>query len=214
MRCDGNLEELEGLSGGSTTTPSKHRERPGQLLGHSTEGKALGSIHTVREKMTMAAKYSDVDIARLLAERKPLPKDFRTQIRLRDKRGHKEQELDIEGVDGNLFRLVLRQSSFNALDFSIILAHCQAATNQVFRLRRYNGKSHEHTNTIESHSFYAFHVHTATERYQELGSREDAYAEPSDRFSDFHTAVRCMLADCVLELPYDPQQSLFEEIRI
>lgn len=46
----------------------------------------------------MAAKYSDTDIARLLSERKPLPKDCRAQIRLRDKRGHKEQDLDIRGV--------------------------------------------------------------------------------------------------------------------
>jgi hypothetical protein len=160
----------------------------------------------------MAAKYSDADIARLLAETKPLSKDFRMQMRLRDKRGHKERELDIQGVNGNQFRLILRQSNFNVLDFSIILAHCPADTNQIFRLRRYNGKSHEHTNTIEYETFYDFHTHTATERYQELGSREDAYAESSKRFSDFHSAVNCMLSDCALELPGDPQRNLFEEI--
>lgn len=101
---------------------------------------------------------------------------------------------------------------FNALDFSIILAFCPPETNQIFRLRRYNVKSHEHTNTIESVSFYDFHVHTATERYQELGTREDADAEPSKRFSDFHSAVNCMLSNCALELPDDPQQKLFEEM--
>lgn len=160
----------------------------------------------------MGAKYSDADIARLLAEKKPLSKDFRTQIRLRDKRGHKEQELDIVGVAKSQFRLILRQSSFNALDFSIILAYCPADTHQIFRLRRYNGKSHEHTNLIESNTFYDFHIHTATERYQELGAREDAYAEPSNRFSDLHIAISCMLSDCALELPEEPQQKLFEEI--
>jgi hypothetical protein len=162
--------------------------------------------------MKMSARYSDADIARFLGERKPLSRDFRTQIRLREKRGHKEQELDIQGAGGNQFRLILRQSSYNALDFSIILAHCPTGTTQLFRLRRYNGKSHEHTNTIESASFYDFHIHTATERYQELGTREDAYAEPSRRFSDFHSAVNCMLSDCTLELPEDPQQKLFGEI--
>jgi len=55
------------------------------------------------------------------------------------------------------------------LDFSIILAYCPEASNQLFRLRRYNGKSHEHTNTIEADKFYNYHIHTATERYQELG---------------------------------------------
>lgn len=160
----------------------------------------------------MSIRYTDADIARLIGERKPLSQDFRARIRLRDKRGHKEQELGIQGADGNQFRLILRQSSHNALDFSIILAHCPSETTQLFRLRRYNGKSHEHTNSIESVSFYDFHIHGATERYQELGSREDAYAEPSARFSDFHSAVNCMLCDCALELPEDPQQKLFEEI--
>ena len=160
----------------------------------------------------MAAKYSDADISRLLAERKPLDKDFISQVRMRGKRGHKEQELDIQGVSGNQFCLILRQSSFNVLDFSIILVHCPADTNQIFRLRRYNGKSHEHTNTIESDSFYEFHIHTATERYQESGAREDTFAEPTNRFSDFHSAVKCMLIDCALELPENPQHNLFEEI--
>ena len=120
--------------------------------------------------------------------------------------------MDIEGVDDNQFRLILRQSSFNTLDFSIILTFCLPDSNQLFRLRRYNGKSHEHTNKIELNTFYNFHIHTATERYQEFGTREDAYAEPSDRFSDFHTAINCMLSDCGFDVPKNPQTSLFEEI--
>jgi hypothetical protein len=160
----------------------------------------------------MAAIYSDNDITRLLSERKPLSADFRSKIRLREKRGHKEQELDIQGVDGNQFRLILRQSNYNTFDFSIILAYCPANTNQIFRLRRCNGKSHEHTNIIESDRFYDFHIHTATERYQELGAREDAYAEPSKQFSDFHSALNFMMNSCALEFPYDPQRKLFEEI--
>jgi hypothetical protein len=51
-------------------------------------------------------------------------------------------------------------------------------------LRRHNGRSHEHTNQIEASTFYDFHIHMATERYQELGMREDAYAEATDRFGD------------------------------
>jgi hypothetical protein len=160
----------------------------------------------------MAAKFSDGEISKFLSERKPLYKDFRSKIRMRDKRGHKEQELDIKGENGNLFRLILRQSSFNMMDFSVILAYCPAQSNQIFRLRRYNGKSHEHTNFIESNTFYDFHIHMATERYQELGSREDAYAEPAQRFFDLHSAINCMISDCVLDLPEDPQLKLFEEV--
>ena len=162
----------------------------------------------------MAAKYSESDIETFLQERKPLPKDFRSKIRLRDKRGHKEQELDIQGAGGNQFRLILRQSKFNALDFSIVLAYCPPGSNQLFRLRRYNGKSHEHTNTIESDRFYNYHIHTATERYQEIGMREDTYAKPSDRFSDFNTAINCMISDCGFDVPEDPQLKLFKEVEI
>ena len=159
----------------------------------------------------MAAKYSDEDIAGFLRERKPLPEDYRNRIQLRQKRGHKERELNVTGVDGNEFRLVLRQSSSNPFDFSLILAICPKDTNQVFRLRRYNSRSHEHTNHIEENTFYDFHVHMATERYQELGAREDAYAEATDRFSDFHSALRCMLEDCGFDIPQREQLVLFEE---
>lgn len=41
---------------------------------------------------------------------------------------------------------------------------------------------------------------------------EDAYAEPSKRFSDFHSAVNCLLSDCGFELPENPQRNLFEEV--
>jgi len=33
----------------------------------------------------------------------------------------------------------------------------------------------------------------ATERYQEIGNREDAYAEPTGRYSDICGALQCLL---------------------
>lgn len=160
----------------------------------------------------MAARYSDQEINILIKEPKPLPGNYRSKIQLREKRGHKERELDIIGADGNEFRLIFRQSNHNHLDFSIILAFCPSDTSQTFRLRRYNGKSHEHTNIIEKTSFYGFHIHQATERYQDMGTREDAYAEPSDRYSDFHSALRCLMEDCHIDAIQDSQLSLFKEI--
>jgi len=160
----------------------------------------------------MAARYSDGQIQTLLAERKPLPADWRGKVQLRSKRGHRERDLAIDGVDGSRFRLILRQNDINAFDFSIILAVEVPNTNQLFRLRRYNGKSHEHTNHLEGDTFYDFHIHMATERYQELGTREDAFAEATGRFDDFHGALRCLLEDCGFDLPDDPQGSLFEEL--
>ena len=78
-------------------------------------------------------------------------------------------------------------------------------------MRRHNGKSHEHTNQIEQSTFYDFHIHMATERYQELGTREDAFAEATDRFGDYESALRCLVDDCGFELPLSPQIDLFDE---
>jgi len=155
---------------------------------------------------------SDQDIAWLLKERKILPDDYRKKIQVHPKRGHRERELDVKGSDNSDFRLILRQSLFNPLDFSIILGYRPANSNQFFRLRRYNGKSHEHTNPIEGNMFYDFHIHLATERYQELGAREDTYAEPTDRFSAFNKAVSCMISECGFKTPFNPQTTLFEEV--
>ncbi len=162
----------------------------------------------------MPAKYSDIEIARKVEERKPLPDNYRDRIQLRDKRGHRERELDVVGSAGTQYRLILRQSNFNTMDFSIILAVNPADSNQLFRLRRYNGKSHEHTNQIEGDTFYDFHIHHATERYQESGAREDAFAEATDRYADFNAALRCMLEDCGFDMPEGDQQSLFEEFGV
>lgn len=159
----------------------------------------------------MPAKYSDSEIDRMIKERKPLLDNYRSHVQLRNKRGHKERELDVAGKNGTQYRLILRQSDFNALDFSIILAVSPQDSNQLFRLRRYNGKSHEHTNQIEGNTFYDFHIHQATERYQESGAREDAFAEPTDKYGDFHSALRCLFKDCGFEPPANAHLSLFGE---
>jgi len=156
----------------------------------------------------MAAQYSDPSISAMLVERKLLPSDYVARIALKNKRGHKERELDVTGAKGNQYRLILRENNINRLDFSIILALCPPMKSALFRLRRYNGKCHEHTNKLEHLTFYDFHIHTATERYQELGTREDAFAEVTNRYADIHGAFSCMLDDCGFEIRANPQGTL------
>ena len=114
----------------------------------------------------------------------------------------------MEGEEGNEFRLILRRSKINALDFSVILAVRVPGSNRVFRLKRYNGKSHQHTNRIEDVTFYDYHIHFATERYQKLGQREDAYAETTNRYGDFHKALRCLISDANLVVAPGQQNKL------
>ena len=159
----------------------------------------------------MAVRLTDAEIEQLLQERKILPSDYRVRLRPKPKSGHEERELDLKGANASEFRAILRKSSYNVFDFSVILAYCVPGTIQVFRLRRYNGKSHEHTNAIERETFYAFHIHTATERYQDLGMREDSFAEPTDRFSNFEEAVDCLFDDANLKAPEGQQGKLFKK---
>ena len=122
--------------------------------------------------------------------------------------------MEVDGADGNKFVVKLRQNDFNILDFSIILGVISKDSNVVFRLRRYNGKSHEHTNRIEGNSFYDFHVHTASERYQDIGAYEDHFAEVTDRYSDMNSALDCMIEDCGFKLAPSSQTNLFEGTKI
>ena len=157
----------------------------------------------------MSILLTDAAISNLISESKQLEPGYMSKLQLRAKQGHRERELEITGVNGSEFRLILRQSLLNIFDFSAILAYSAKASSQVFRLRRYNGKSHEHTNKLERQTFYDFHIHFATERYQHSGLREDAFAEVTNRYGDFRGALSCLIQDCGLVLPSNGQELLF-----
>jgi len=152
---------------------------------------------------------TDAEISALISETKQLEPGYLSRLQLRPKRGHSERELDIVGANGSAFQLILRQNLVNVLDFSAILAYSVPSSSQVFLLRRYNGKSHEHTNKIERQTFYDFHIHFATERYQRSGWKDEAYAEVTNRYADFQGALDCLIQDCALVLPPDGEGLLF-----
>ena len=158
----------------------------------------------------MPELLTDAEIEDLLAEPKRLPEDFRSRLAAKAKRGHQEAELDVRGDRGSEFRVLIRRSSTNPLDFSVILAFLIPNSNQVIRLRRYNGKSHRHSNPLETEVFYDFHIHTATERYQLSGNREDTYAVTSNRYASLEEAIDCLLEDCGFVLPSGHQADMFQ----
>ncbi len=93
------------------------------------------------------------------------------------------------------------KNAFNKLDFSVIIATRLENPNRVFRLRRYNGLSHIHSNKLESQTFFDYHIHSATERYQKLGLHEESYATPTDRYENFEGAIGCALSDTNFVFP-------------
>jgi len=158
----------------------------------------------------MAVRFTDNQIQEMLTEIKILPNDWKQSLSLKPKKlGHDESQLDIVGEKGNNFRIKMRLSQFDPLSFSVILCFCLKETNFLFRLCRYNGK-HQHTNTIEKQTFFEFHIHYATQRYQGLGVKEDFYAEPSNKYSDIYSALDCLLSDCFFISENDAQLDLFQ----
>ena len=91
----------------------------------------------------------------------------------------------------------------------MILAIGHHTSNQIFKLRRYNGKGHFHTNRIEKESFYGFHIHQATEKYQDIGFKEEMYAVETKDYSDLHGAIKLMLKECNFVMPKEIAPELF-----
>ncbi len=155
---------------------------------------------------------TDIEIDALINEENPIDQpiaDFGRK--LKEKKGHKEFDLVVERPDKSAFKTIIRQSIENPLDFSAILGFIPPKKTDVFLLRRYNGKSHEHRNKIEKEPlFYDFHIHYATERYQKEGSREEYYAEVTDRYADLHGAIDCLVSDCNI-ISNDLQGNLFTQ---
>ncbi len=158
----------------------------------------------------MTSFVSEAELEVLLAERKPLPEDWRQRLELRPKQGHSERELDLVGDAGNKFQIRLRQSLSNPFDFSAILCWTPKDSNRLIRLRRYNGRSHSHRNQLEGTIASGFHVHMLTERYQRSGWREDSYAEATDRYASIQGAIECLMADCHVVAPIGDQLDLLE----
>jgi len=154
-------------------------------------------------------RLTDQQIEALILEAKALPDGYLDLLRVQAKRTGKQSSLTVFGDQGHEFRIILRQSHLNHLDFSAILVHVLPGTNRSFRLRRYNGKTGEHSNAIERQKMIGYHIHYATERYQRRGDAEDAYAELTERYATLEEALECLLGDCGFVRPPGEQLSLF-----
>ena len=148
---------------------------------------------------------TEVAISELIAERKPTPDGLCPVTRWTERNGHSRREYEVTcETTGNVFVINLRKNQINPFDFSVILGYQLPALNTIFNLRRYNGKSHPHTNHLDENvMFRTFHIHTATERYQNFGSKPEHWAEITTRYADVDGAVQCLLSDCGFRSPID-----------
>jgi hypothetical protein len=159
----------------------------------------------------MNCYFTDEEIQSLIAEEKPFGGLIDEMMNFKESDGHKRSSIEIARADGSLFIIKLRQNLINVNDFSAILAFQERGCNKYFKLRRYNGKSHEHSNKLEGEKFYAFHIYMATQRYQDAGRKEESYAEATNRYTDLRGALKCLLKDCNVVTRKNPQANLFSE---
>ncbi len=148
---------------------------------------------------------SDEYINDLVAERKIAKGLSLAKLSPKDKPNstHKASSIDMDGENGNLFRVNIRQSKENVLDFSIILILRDKETNQEFKIARYNGRhASQHTNKLEkaqgepNYRFGpCFHKHKATQRYQEAGFKIEGYAEETSEYNDLYSALDVFIHD-------------------
>jgi hypothetical protein len=149
----------------------------------------------------MSTIVDDASIQARLAEAKPAI-DPAGLTPKKPKRGHLEAQKQVEGSGGSKFRVIVRQNQLDVQDFSVILGWEMPSLMHLFKLRRCNGRSHEHRNPLEQNEvFFDFHVHTATERYQVGGYSEEHYAQPTGAYTDLHGAIRHLLEICGFEPP-------------
>lgn len=160
----------------------------------------------------MLTILSDAEIDALIREPKNTPVGLLPISKLVERNKHRRRDYTVTSSSGSgsEFVIAVRQSTINVLDFSAILGYRVPGSNVIFRLRRYNGK-HMHTNAIERQTLNDFHIHSATERYQQRGLREDGYAQVSVLHFDLDSAVRCLIQDCGFSStpPQSQQGSLF-----
>ena len=150
---------------------------------------------------------TDERILELIREPKPLPDGLSPSPKLTMRNRFWRRDFEFISDAGNSFVIKLRQSADNFTEFSVILGYRLPGLSKVFILRRYNGK-HQHTNPIEANKFRDFHRHTATERYQRRGCKDEHFAEIDKRFSNMDGAIDCLIRDCGFQVPEPPNETL------
>ncbi len=144
----------------------------------------------------MEPLFTDEQIAALLSEGKPYERSKLSTSHMASVEAYYRSSIEIRGVSGTRFVVFLRRSILDRFNFSAILGVKPEGQSEPFLLRRYNGRSHPHSNPIEGDTFFDYHIHTATERYQRMGRKPEMYAVPTDRYQNLEAAVLCMIEDC------------------
>ena len=165
----------------------------------------------------MSFILSDAEIAAAILDRKGIT---RSQLRsLKDPkrltaRGDLARQISILGRSRRHYFITARRNVNRPLGFSVILSSVWHGKR--LNIIRCNGqqKGH-HTNWLEKRAGagvraippYTFHVHQLTERYQP--ERPEHYAEPTNDYSSFESAVEYLCSNYGIVLDKDGYETLY-----
>lgn len=154
----------------------------------------------------MRTIFTDVQIAELLKDPKPIPEDFRKwtlqpAMFLSGDNYHFTRIIKSKG--GRKFGLYIRQNTIEKMDFSTGL-RLIISSNEGFDLFRCNGWHPEHCNKLDKGKpgyiipENTCHFHLATERYSRVQkkSRLSGYAEATTQFHDITSALEFLIEKC------------------
>lgn len=138
------------------------------------------------------ATLTDAEVAELLADPKPLPRNFRRRLQLRRKRNRPSEryaKLDIESESGRRYRLWVKENTRITNNFSVGLLYLPSTGAKV-ELLRCNGFHQEHRNRIEGTVIAVDtpHIHHRTERYQAV-NKPLHYAKVAYEYRDRKSAL-------------------------
>lgn len=149
----------------------------------------------------MPTVLTDPAIAALIAEPKPIPKDYKTYLLPRHIPNHVHLNITrvIEAPTRHRFRLIARKSPSDPMNFSIGL---QLLSGEAVGLIRCNGWHNVHFNRLERGTpeyeipANTFHIHSAKERYLNVAGKleEIGFASPTGEYHSFETALEYYVA--------------------
>lgn len=145
---------------------------------------------------------TDAEVMTFIGDKKVIPKDFNPKFK--EGEGKVSFEHEVIAESGNTYKIIIRRSKINPMDFSVIFGIHLGGN--LFRIKRYNGNSHIHINRLEKMQIAGFYIHTATQRYQECGFREEGYAEATTKYHDWISAMNLMLKENNFEFELDKAQ--------
>lgn len=133
-------------------------------------------------------------IDKLIAEPKYIRSSKKSQFTYTTEKNHKKASIQLESRYN--FKMNIRQSIRDPLDFSVILLYASSNRNSNYRiLIRYNGDHGWHKNSLEGNIVKKQHIHRMTERYQLSQLREDGYAEETDKYVTLNEAINEFMND-------------------